>query len=519
MGSLRVQRARAEAPRDPLPGTVINDKFRVGALLARGGMGRIYRAEQVPLGRPVALKVLRSHVGDDAPADPNFQKRFFLEASILSKLQHTNIVTLFDYGRIEGLVPEQYFMAMEFLAGETLSARIRSRGALSPAEALGVFRQIARGLREAHRHGVVHRDLKPENMMLVPGDDGEDLVKIVDFGIGKLVNGDFEELTQEGVFVGSPKYMAPEQILSDSKIDERTDVYSFGVIMFECLSGKLPFEGDTSVKMMMAHCGCPVPSIASRNPAARVPPALEDVVRHALEKEPANRPSGMEALMGELRACEEVVFDAHSRSSPPPRALPRERGGSVPPPASDSRRSTTPAVASLEPVASRTSRPPAPSPSGARVGRLLAAVVGFAAACGGTAAMFVVPYLQIRARAAAEVLASAPSPPIAPRDPILPLLFTSLPPVRDRMLDSDATTADAAPSPVTAPTVSSSVSSSSSRAPAPSSSSPSAPSAAGDTPRPAQRGATSVPRPAAAHPAGPSVASPPPAIPEIKTTR
>ena len=287
---------------------MINGKFRVDAVLARGGMGKIYRAEQVPLGRKVALKVLRSRFADDEPDDASFQKRFFLEASILSRLQHANIVTLYDYGRIEGAEAEQYFMAMEYLAGETLSQRIRGRGALPAPEAVGIFRQIARGLREAHKNGVVHRNLKPSNIMLVPDDEGAEVVKILDFGIGKVVTDDAEELTQEGAFLGSPRYMAPEQIASEGKVDERTDIYALGVIMFECLAGKTPFEGETSVNLMMAHCSAPVPAIRQRNPAADVPEVLEALVRHALEKEPARRPAGMDALMRELRACEEAIF-------------------------------------------------------------------------------------------------------------------------------------------------------------------------------------------------------------------
>jgi serine/threonine protein kinase len=495
MGSLRVQKARGEHhPRDPLPGIVINGKFRVGPLLARGGMGRVYRAEQVPLGRPVALKVLRSHLPDETPSDPNFQKRFFLEASILSRLQHPNIVTLYDYGRIEGLVPEQYFMAMEFLAGETLSARIRSRGAVPVAESMGIFRQIARGLRDAHKHGVVHRDLKPENMMLVPCDDGGDIVKLVDFGIGKMVGGDFEELTQEGVFVGSPKYMAPEQILSDSKIDERTDVYSFGVIMFECLSGKLPFDGDTSVKMMMAHCGCPVPSIAARNPAVRVPPILEDLVRHALEKEPANRPAGMDALMSELRACEQAITGAYARATlyagrPTAIAPPDAVGGSVPPSSYDAH-SMTPEVASIKPLASATSRPPPPSRPGPRVWHLLGMLVGLAAASGGTAAMFMVPHRGFHA----QIRETPASPPIAAADPTVLLLFELLPPVSEASVQRDAAS-NASP----VPSVSA--------------------SGAVDPPRPTPRGATSTQRPAARPPPSPSPPSLPTSAPEIKTTR
>src|SRR4051812_31553827 len=197
-------------------------------------MGRIYRAEQLALGRTVALKVLHG-ASRGSPAyldDPAFKKRFLREASILAKLQHPNIVTVFDYGAIEG-AEEHYFMAMEFLQGETLLRRIVNQGSLSPRETIHVGRQIARGLCEAHAAGIVHRDLKPANVMIVAGREADDeLVKVLDFGIVKVVGqegGDeddlVEELTQEGSFIGSPKYMAPEQIRKGAKVDPRTDVY------------------------------------------------------------------------------------------------------------------------------------------------------------------------------------------------------------------------------------------------------------------------------------------------------
>src|SRR5688572_25987582 len=221
----------ATVPAGVLVGRLVNGKYDVQAVIAAGGMGKIYRAEQQPLGRIVALKVLHARGGaagttgsgsHGSSGDPLFKKRFFREASILAKLQHPNIVTVFDYGRIDGLEPddEQYFMAMEFLSGETLQQRIQARGALTVDEIMPVARQVARGLREAHANGIIHRDLKPSNIMITNGRDGEDLVKIVDFGIVKLTAEDekTQELTQQGLFIGSPKYMAPEQV-SSGKVD------------------------------------------------------------------------------------------------------------------------------------------------------------------------------------------------------------------------------------------------------------------------------------------------------------
>jgi serine/threonine-protein kinase len=294
--------ARLRHEGDPLVGTTINGKFEIHAVVATGGMGRIYRGEQVPLGRAVAVKVLHSKY-TSSREDPAFQKRFFLEASILSKLQHPNIVTVFDYGRIEGLEEESYFMAMEFLVGETLHRRLRALGALPPPEAIGLVRQIARGLREAHRQGVVHRDLKPSNIMLVPENDGTEIVKILDFGLVKVLADDSEELTKEGTFLGSPRYMSPEQI-AHGKVDHRTDVYSLGVILYHCLCGRTPFENENSVHTLMAHLQLPVPPMRERNPAIDVPAPLEAFVRRCLEKDPNARPASMEDFLRGLRECE-----------------------------------------------------------------------------------------------------------------------------------------------------------------------------------------------------------------------
>jgi serine/threonine protein kinase len=317
-------RARAHRPEPgDLPvGTLINGRFRVLSLLASGGMGRVYRAEQVPLGRTVALKVLRHPGFDDPETDEQFRKRFLLEANILSKLQHINVVTIYDYGRIEGIERDRYFMAMEFLAGRTLSERIRRNGPIPPQDALRILRQIGRGLREAHKLGAIHRDLKPSNVMLVPEEDGGEVAKILDFGIGKMVGGDEEQdLTQEGAFLGSPKYIAPEQV-NQRNVDARTDVYSFGVIAYECLTGRVPFLGETNLETILAHCNSPVPPMAERSPAVRVPEVLESFVRRCLEKDPGRRPANMEEVLREILACERALFGTSNFGSAPSDIVP-----------------------------------------------------------------------------------------------------------------------------------------------------------------------------------------------------
>jgi eukaryotic-like serine/threonine-protein kinase len=290
-----------EGDSDPLLGMVINQKFKITQAIAVGGMGTIYRGEQLVLARSVAIKVLNPAYTANL-RDPAFQKRFFLEASILSRLQHPNIVTVFDYGRIDTLEHDRFFMAMEFLPGETLHRRLRTRGWLTPPEALGIARQLARGLREAHKHGVVHRDMKPSNVMLVPDEDGVEIVKILDFGLGKVLSDDSEELTQQGSFLGSPRYMSPEQI-AHGKVDHRTDVYSLGVMLYQMLCGKVPFESDKSVQILIAHLQTPVPPMKQRNPDVDVPEPIENFVRRCLEKNPDARPATMDDFIRQLREC------------------------------------------------------------------------------------------------------------------------------------------------------------------------------------------------------------------------
>jgi eukaryotic-like serine/threonine-protein kinase len=300
----RLSKVQREGP-DPLVGQLVNGKFRVIEEVASGGMGKIYRAEQLPLGRVVAVKVLHTRF-TDGQDDPAFQKRFFLEASILSRLRHPNIVTVFDYGRIEGLAEEAYFMAMEFLPGETLHRRLKREGPLGAEATVAVVRQIAKGLREAHGQGVVHRDLKPSNVMLVPDESGEETIKILDFGLVKVLRDDSEELTKEGSFLGSPRYMSPEQI-AHGRVDLRTDIYSLGVILYQCLCARTPFEGDNAVHVLMAHLHTPVPPFHERNPAAVVPEPLGALALRCLDKQPDGRPATMDEVLLALRECESLL--------------------------------------------------------------------------------------------------------------------------------------------------------------------------------------------------------------------
>ena len=300
--------SKSAAP-DPLVGRVIGGRFTLTALIARGGMGKVYRAEQAPLGRVCAVKVLNAnYIGD---ADPEFQRRFFREASITSKISHPNCVTIFDYGKTDDDI---YFMAMEYLEGQTLYTALRQCGVMEETRVGRIIVQVCRAVREAHQLGVIHRDLKPANIFLTrasgvrrdamssaPEPDEEDFVKVLDFGLVKsLTELPEEQLTQTGLFMGSPKYMAPEQI-QGGHVDERTDVYSLGIIMYELLAGKVPFERASSVNILMAHVGEPPPPMRAVNPNLVCSPAFEEIVMACIAKGPNDRIASMDMLLQAIR--------------------------------------------------------------------------------------------------------------------------------------------------------------------------------------------------------------------------
>lgn len=299
---------------DPLIGSVVAGRYRIEARIASGGMGTVYRAEQLGLERQVALKLLHAAAlegTEDSQSESDFEvleKRFSREAAILARLSHPNVVTIFDYGSVDEHADEltrpRFYMAMELLGGETLHDRIATRKKIPVEEAIPLARQIARGLREAHAQGIVHRDLKPANIMIVRDRDGDEVVKLLDFGIGKVVRGETPgevktddpraDLTQEGRFVGSPMYMAPEQIAHGS-VDLRADIYSFGTVLYRCVAGVHPFHKDNTALVMLAHLHeKPIP-LTDRVPEA--PRWLGDLIDRCMAKEPGKRPASMEEIL------------------------------------------------------------------------------------------------------------------------------------------------------------------------------------------------------------------------------
>ena len=282
---------------DPLVGKLVADRFRVLALVARGGMGRIYRCEQVQLGRPVALKVLSPGEGE-VDDDAAFHKRFEREASICSRLNHSNTVRIFDYGRTQDGI---YYIAMEFIEGKTLQTLIKAEAPLAPRRVVHILRQIAASLAEAHNQGIVHRDLKPGNVLLTVQGEDHDFVKVVDFGLVKHVMD--KEVTRAGLIVGSPMYMAPEQV-KGGMVDHRADIYALGMMGYVMVSGKRPLERDTPMATMMARVSNRAPPISELAPDVRVPKALEALVMTALEPSPGGRFASMHEVARALKVCE-----------------------------------------------------------------------------------------------------------------------------------------------------------------------------------------------------------------------
>lgn len=280
---------------DPLIGKTLSGRFEILAPLGVGGMGRVYRAIQHPLGRMVALKVLNPRY--DGAKDPGFEKRFFLEASITAKLKHPNTITVHDYGRTDDGI---YFIAMELVEGETLQHVLVKNGALPWPRAIFMGAQVARSIREAHKLGLVHRDLKPANIMLLSDGASGDVVKVLDFGLVKDITlgpsrpkeERSTEITQAGILLGSPLYMAPEQ--ARNELDPRSDIYSLGVVLYQAIAGRTPFIGKESIDIIVKHVREKPPELKD---LAEVPLEVNALVMKCLEKQPAARFQTMDELL------------------------------------------------------------------------------------------------------------------------------------------------------------------------------------------------------------------------------
>ncbi len=290
LGEDRSVRAREELA--PAPGIVLGSRYKVERLLGRGGMSTVVCARDQRLGHLVALKLLR-RVEHEQSADT---ARFLREARIIAQLQSDYVVRVFDVD-IESEPP---YLAMELLEGHTIATLLAERGRLSVEVALQVMGQACRGVADAHPFGVLHRDLKPSNLFVARAPDGTPRVKVIDFGISRPLAGDLATLTARGQVVGSPRYMAPEQLEVDGVVDERSDIWSLGVTLYEVLAGVSPFEAPTVLETFSRIArDRPVP-LQARVPA--VPGRLASLVELCLAKHPALRPPTVRALLEELDA-------------------------------------------------------------------------------------------------------------------------------------------------------------------------------------------------------------------------
>jgi eukaryotic-like serine/threonine-protein kinase len=268
-------------------GSVIADRYHVIKKLGEGGMGRVYLAEQVKMGRMSAVKVMNRRLA----SDPDAISRFNREAANASRISHQNVAQVYDFGETsEGLI----YLAMEFVEGEPLTDILRRDGALPPARAAEIVRQTAEALSVAHDMGIVHRDLKPDNIMITRARDGGDLVKVVDFGIAKAMNVEAQKVTRTGLIVGTPEYMSPEQIAGDP-LDGRSDIYSLGLVAFNILTGRLPFLSKTAQESVIMRLTEPPRRLAEIRPQVPWSPAVQAVMDRALQRDAALRyPSASE---------------------------------------------------------------------------------------------------------------------------------------------------------------------------------------------------------------------------------
>jgi serine/threonine-protein kinase len=267
---------------DSLIDTLFDGRYRIQRKLGAGGMADVYLAEDQELGRRVAIKILDGRHANDA----QFIERFRREAKNAAALNHSNIVSIYDRGNAE----DTYYIAMEYLDGRTLKELIVGHGAAPVRVAIEYARQILSALRFAHRHGIVHRDIKPHNVLV----DGDGRVKVTDFGIARA---GASQMTETGSIVGTAQYLSPEQA-KGGEVDQRSDLYSLGVVLYELLTGKTPFEGDTPVEIAMKHLSnTPKPPSELRKD---IPPELDMVVLRALAKDPDARYQSADEMEGDL---------------------------------------------------------------------------------------------------------------------------------------------------------------------------------------------------------------------------
>jgi len=282
-------------------GKIIAKKYRVEQQIGEGGMGKVYKATQLALDKPVVLKVLHSTLLSDDRTVQRFQR----EAKAASRLNHPNSINVLDFGQAED---KSMYIAMEFVSGKDLHHTLTKEWPLAEARVVKIVNQVLSALADAHGAGVIHRDLKPENIMLEQRRNDPDFVKVLDFGIAKIQDSTGEEgpaLTRAGFVCGTPEYMSPEQARG-GVIDQRSDLYAVGVILYQLVTGRLPFESDSAVGFATKHLTEePLPPTQKR-PEAKVSPGMEQLIMRSLAKDPNDRPQDAEQFRAELNSLDNV---------------------------------------------------------------------------------------------------------------------------------------------------------------------------------------------------------------------
>jgi serine/threonine-protein kinase len=303
-------------------------RYEAIRLLGEGGMGRVYLAKQVDLGRQVVVKVMHDHIAND----PKFRERFQRETLVMASFQHPNVVTLFDASLDD---PQGPCIVMEYIKGVALDMLLQRNGRMMPPRVGRLLYQLCEALQAAHTQGIVHRDLKPANLMVIDPDTPYETVKVMDFGLAKLVDdakmaGHHKPMATGVDFaVGTPGYISPEQVRGEA-MDHRSDLYSVGVILFELLTGKLPFKRKETMDVLLAHATEPPPSFEAAGARGWVTPAVENLVMRCLAKNPAERPAGARDLREQF---EKALFDtsepAKSPSDVPPPVAPTRPAANI----------------------------------------------------------------------------------------------------------------------------------------------------------------------------------------------
>jgi serine/threonine-protein kinase len=312
---------------DPLVGTVIADRYRMLSLVGRGGMGVVYKAEHVRIGKLMAIKLLHGELA----RDKDIVKRFKREADSASKLSHPNTVQIFDFGRSDNLM----YLVMEYVAGRDLGWMIHHEHTLPFVRVARIAAQVCASLVEAHGIGLVHRDLKPENIMVVDSRSQPDFVKVLDFGLAKLRDQQGGDITRAGALVGTPYYMAPEHIRGET-VDGRADLYAIGAMIYKAVCGVPPFTAQTPVGVLAKHLTETLVPPSERSPRKDLPPQCDDIVRKAMQRDPKDRYQRAEDFRDDLLAYLESVgegFDSTTRlvtraaSGPRNESITTARGG------------------------------------------------------------------------------------------------------------------------------------------------------------------------------------------------